>query len=569
MIAPSLPSTSIDPFRPRLFALLAILLFIPLPPALGAATGAELAASVDALFAPWTRPGSPGAIVAIAHRDDILLRRAYGLANLEFSIPLTPDTISETGSVAKQFTCAAVTLLAERGKLSLDAPIGRYLPALSPPLADIPLFRFLDHTSGLRELHRLTSLNGRPSYTTPRDDDDVFALLARQRTLDFAPGDEFLYSNSGYVLAALVVTRVSGLPFDEFCAREIFSAAGMPHSRWRSDYTAIVPGRAQAYATRSGGGWSHATPHSDIIGNGGMLTTVDDLLAWNRFISAPPAGEWSAVVHRLESPSHLNDGRPSGYGLGLFLDTYRGHRRIAHTGSTAGYRTILIRLPDDGFSIAILGNASNLDTQRLGNAILDTLLDLPPVAFPPTAPWSDTRLAAVAGLYYQSASDNLLRVEYSSAGLRLGSAALRPIGPDTLDTRPRFGRWRFTPPSADSAATFSLLSDDDDRPPTVFVAVPPADPGPAALAACVGRYYSPEVDATIPVTLDGRQLFLQVAPDRPEPLRPAFADAFEVHNEGLVTFIRDASGSIEAFNFTAPGGRARRVRYDRLPSTTP
>jgi CubicO group peptidase (beta-lactamase class C family) len=227
------------------------LVLILAPILFAAPASPELTAKIDALFAKWDRRDSPGVIVAIARDGETIHARGYGMANLEHGIALTPETISESGSVAKQFTAAAVVLLAGRGKLSLDDSIRKHLPEMSAAVCDaITVRMLLNHTSGLRDIHGLFDLMGRPSYSSFHDNAEVLRVMSRQRQLNFAPGTEYLYCNASYLLAAVIVARVSGQSFGAFCDEHVFRPRGMTHSRWREDFRAVVPGRHPAQQPR-------------------------------------------------------------------------------------------------------------------------------------------------------------------------------------------------------------------------------------------------------------------------------------------------------------------------------
>ena len=292
-------------FRSACVLRLVVIASVFVLPLAAAPLPAELAAKVDALFANWDRADGPGVIVAIARDGEPAYVKAFGLANLEHRIPLTPETITESGSVAKQFTAAAVVLLAQRGKLSLEDPVRKWLPELPPELADrITVRMLLNHTSGLRDIHGLNDLLGRPSYTAFHDNAEVLRLMSRQRTLNFAPGTEYLYTNSAFILAAVVVERAAGRPFAEFCAQEIFAPHGLAHT-------------------------------------------------WNAALDET-AGEWGAVAQEMQRPSRLADGRAIEYALGLTVTDELGVREISHGGATSGYRTFLARFHGERLSFALL-----------------------------------------------------------------------------------------------------------------------------------------------------------------------------------------------------------------------
>ena len=297
-----------------------------------AAETPPLAERIDRVFARYQQGDVPGVIVGIARDRRIVHARGYGRASLEHGIPLAAETISESGSVAKQFTAAAVALLAVRGQLSLDDPIRRHLPELGTVADAITVRMLLNHTSGLRDIHGLFDLLGRPSYASPHTNQEVLHVMSRQRQLNFTPGAEYVYCNAGYILAALIVERTSRTSFNAFCTEHLFRPRGMARTRWRDDFAVVLPGRATGYAPRPAGGFRIDLPYSDLVGNGGLLTTVGDLLAWTLSFDGA-TGEWAEVVRLLETPSRLRDGRVLAYGLGLGLERYEGLREV-YSGST-------------------------------------------------------------------------------------------------------------------------------------------------------------------------------------------------------------------------------------------
>ncbi len=263
------------------------------PAALLAATAAPAQAPVDArvdsLFAQWNAPTSPGCAVGVSQNGRTVLSRAYGSANLEHGIPNTPETVIEAGSVSKQFTAAAVVLLARQGKLSLDDDVRRYIPEVPDYGTPITLRHLLNHTSGLRDWGSVVALAGWPRGTRIHTHAHALDVISRQRSLNFTPGAEYSYSNTGYNLLAMVVDRVSGTSFAEFSQREIFQPLGMTSTQWRDDFTRVVPGRAEAYVW-SENAWHLQMPFENVHGNGGLLTTVGDLLTWNHALDSGALG---------------------------------------------------------------------------------------------------------------------------------------------------------------------------------------------------------------------------------------------------------------------------------------
>jgi CubicO group peptidase (beta-lactamase class C family) len=231
---------------------------------------------IDDIFAKWTA-ATPGCAVGLARDGRIVLEKGYGMADLEHAVPNAGDTIFEAGSVSKQFTAAAVLQLAAEHKLSLDDPARKYIPELPDYGTPLTIRHMLTHTSGLRDWGSVAGIGGWPRTTRVYTHAHVLEIVGRQRALNFAPGTSWSYSNTGYNLAAIIVARVSGLSFAEFCRQRLFEPLGMTHTSWRDDHTRIVKNRAIAYG-EAGDGFHTLMPFEDVYGNGGLLTTVGDLL---------------------------------------------------------------------------------------------------------------------------------------------------------------------------------------------------------------------------------------------------------------------------------------------------
>ncbi len=365
-----------DPTR-RLSLLVVALLAPPL-------AAQSIAVRADSIFGTWASDGAPGCAIAVDHGDTAIYRGAFGLAELEYRIPNTDTTIFEAGSVSKQFTAASVLLLEARGLLSLDDTIQKWFPEIPEYAAPITLRHLMLHTSGLRDWGSVMSLAGWPRWTTSYGQDDALAVIARQRGLNHLTGTEFSYTNSGYNLLAILVERVSGQSFGEFMAQEFFRPLGMSHTSWRSDYTRIVPGRAQAYA-RAAGAWHLDMPFENAVGNGGLLTTVQDLLTWTHALHAGALGR-PDVSKQMMTSGTFNDGTQVGYGGGLFLRPLRGVPSVNHSGSTAGYQTMLAAFPDQHYMAAILCNRADANASRLMIDLLQPVVPFSAVTASAPAP---------------------------------------------------------------------------------------------------------------------------------------------------------------------------------------
>ncbi|MEZ5316908.1 MAG: serine hydrolase domain-containing protein [Vicinamibacterales bacterium] len=329
-------------------------------------------ARVDAIFSAWSTT-TPGCAVGVAEQGASVLERAYGMADLEHDAVLRPDSIIEAGSVSKQFTAAAVLLLVGDGTLSLDDPVRRYVPELPDYGTPLTIRHLLTHTSGLRDWGSLAAIAGWPRGQRMHTHADVLDILSRQEALNFDPGTHWSYSNSGYNLAAVIVGRVSGQSFAEFSRTRIFEPLGLTHTSWRDDYRRVVRGRAIAYDAGRGGEFRQDMPFENVHGNGGLLTTVGDLLRWTEHFAAPPPG-WEAVVRQQQTPATLADGRALHYAFGLFVGRHQGEEEIYHSGSTAGYRAFVTRFPGAHLSVAVLCNTGAANATELAHAVSDLYL---------------------------------------------------------------------------------------------------------------------------------------------------------------------------------------------------
>jgi CubicO group peptidase (beta-lactamase class C family) len=335
-------------------------------PAVAVAQSQVAEMSVDAIFSKWTT-STPGCAVGVAVRGKPVLLKAYGMADLEHEVRNTPETIFESGSVAKQFTAMAILLLAQDGRLSLDDQVRKHIPELPDYGVPLTIRHMLTHTSGLRDWGSVASIAGWPRTTRAYTHAHVLEIVSRQKSLNFPPGTEWSYSNTGFNLAAIIVDRVSGMSFAEFSRRRIFEPLGMTHTSWRDDHRRIVKGRATAYSTTTSG-YEIEMPFEHVHGNGGLLTTVGDLLKWNENYVTPKVGD-AALVAEQQKPGKYNDGRDLDYALGLYVRPLDDVKNVYHSGSTAGYRAHLNRFPQSHTSVAVLCNGSDGNATNAANAV--------------------------------------------------------------------------------------------------------------------------------------------------------------------------------------------------------
>jgi CubicO group peptidase (beta-lactamase class C family) len=388
------------------------------------ATSAERA--FEKITKAYVAPG-PGCAAAVSFNGEVVFEKAFGLADLEHDVPNTPQTIFESGSVAKQFTAAALLLLQQEGKLSLDDPVRKYIPELPDYGSPLTIRHLLNHTSGLRDWGAVMSLTGAGRGDRVITQELALDVITHQRALDFKPGAEYSYSNSGYNLAAIIVERVSKQKFPAFVEERLFRPLQMKNSSWRDDYQRIVPGRAQAYSRQGNGPWRLNMPFMNVYGNGGMLTTVGDWMKWNAMLDSHSLGV--PLVNALETQGVLNDGRKISYALGLTVDTYKGMKDVSHGGSTAGYQTFLARYPDNKVSIGVMCNGTAPNAGGIAASITDEIFGpYPEPAKTEAAKVSDEELKKFVGIWRNEKTHAPARFVVENGVSRFGGGRVVPMG---------------------------------------------------------------------------------------------------------------------------------------------
>lgn len=529
-------------------------------------------AQVDAVFAEYDKPDSPGCALGVIRAGELVYARGYGLANLEYGLPLTLQSVFRTASVSKQFTATAIALLAAEGRLSLDDDVRKYVPELPDYGTPVTVRHLIHHTSGIRDYLTIMSLMGL------RDDDfatdaEVVAMITRQRELNFQPGSEYLYSNSGYFLLSVIVRRVTGEPLSAYAQKKIFDPLGMTHSHFHDDHTRVVPNRATGYSRRGDGTFRIDQTTLDMIGDGGVFTSIEDLARWDASFYDNPLGG-PALLETLHTRGVLTDGREIDYAFGLTHGSYRGLPTVEHAGAFVGFRTMLLRFPHEQLSVMCLCNVVQAEPADLARRVADRFLSerftepVPTDVSPPAAvTLSVAELARFAGAY-ETSTGAVWIVEALEGGLvldRLSGPALEmvPVSPDEL--RPRTGRGptlRFDPTTEPSAARVNGTVAGD--PPFPFRRVRLVAPDTVRPTDYVGTYASEELDTRMRVVQEAGRLFVRHEnPFRDSPedaLRATRPDTFAVDGRTM-RFERDARGRIIGFQLDA--GRVRNLRFLR------
>ena len=532
----------------------------------------SLAVLTDQVFTHLDKLDSPGCTCAVMRHGEIVYSGAFGMANLELDVPLTPQSVFNVASVSKQFTAASIALLALRGQLSLDDDIRTYVPEM-PDLGDtITIRHLIHHSSGIREGGQLRSLAGlRGPYVSNAR---LLALLSLQRTPNFQPGEEYRYSNTGYVVLAEIVKRVSGTSLREFARENIFGPLGMANTQVGDDYRTIVKHRVASYRPRPQGGLRRYVKTDDVVGPTSLLTTAEDLLRWNRNFNDMTVGG-PDFIELILTRGFLNDGDTTYYAFGLGHREYRGLKTIGHNGSSRGFRTTLLRFPEQRFSVAVLCNGSaRTNAGQLTFRVADIYLrgvvepelsedEARPV--PEAVSVSTGELQKVTGHYWDDESNFPVQIYVRDDALSFirGLPGLEnklvPLGNDRfymLDT-PNEVIVGFTSPTPGQPRQMTVVVNDGE--PLVFDAV--ELPSRAELEGYLGTYYSEELDYrhVLRITNDSLSMWDPRTWDE-FALTPVARDVFQ-DGRFTFTFSRDSQGRV--VGFTADRPSLRRLQFVR------
>jgi len=466
-------------------------------------------------------PGSPGLALAVIRDGGLVFTQGWGLANLEYDIPVTPTTVFHVASVSKQFTAFAIARLLQQGKISRDDDLRKYLPAMHDFGTPITLRHLLSHTSGLRNQWTLLVLAGERNGDVVTQA-DVLRLLENQTELNFPPGEKFEYCNSGYTLLAEVVAQVSGKSFAGFAQDEIFGPLGMVNSHFHTNSLEVVRNMAYCYYPSIGGGYHKNILNYETVGATGLYTTVEDLAKWIANFQHPRAGD-AVPLAMMQESGRLNNGETTGYGMGLFIETYRGARLVQHGGADASYRSFVQWFPDLHLGVALASNLGSIDAREIALTAAEIYLDgqLPPIKptmpdiHPPTVTLSPAELDRYVGRY-DSYYGSI--IEIARAGNRLEDRTDNdPAAVLTAQAGNRLaldGDWLVFPnlPSGRAMQFTNRWGELYQR------INAPAEPQPD-LTPYAGDYWSDELETFLKIHLKDGQLVLELYRHGEFPLR--------------------------------------------------
>jgi CubicO group peptidase (beta-lactamase class C family) len=536
-------------------------------------SASDAKARVDAVFHDYDRSDSPGCALGVYRDGRIVYERGYGMSNLELGVANSPQSVFDIASIGKQFTAFAIHLLAREGKLSLDDDIRKWVPEVPDYGKKVTIRNLLHHTGGLRDYIEVMDLQG-IRYEDLTTDEDALAAIARQKAPNFAPGEEHLYSNTGYFLLSVVVQRASGQSLRDFAAARIFGPLGMRHTQFNDRHGRIIPNRATGYSAEEGGGFGIDMSDWEQNGDGGVLTTIEDLQLWDQNSYDPRIGD-RGLLEAMQTVGTLNNGAKLDYASALMIGTYRGLPTVRHSGSWAGYRAQLLRFPEQKFSVACLCNLSSANPSRMAQQVAGIFLGglmKPERAAPPDTAavarkhTASDPLRGLSGAYLSRDTGRMVRVVDAGRGLDADAGTekltLVPAGP---------GRFRVEG-APDAEVEFDAVpggrpvmrvttGDLDDRETEVFDPVAAAPSGAPELAELAGTYASEELETTWRIAAEDGKLYIRHRGAPKEALAATAKDAMNVDGMNL-RFRRDAAGKVTGFTLDA--GRVRGIAFRKV-----
>lgn len=516
---------------------------------------------IDSLFLAWNTPNHPGGTVGVMKNGKVIFSKAYGLASLEYLVPNTQNTIYNIGSVSKQFTAMGIIKLQLEGKLNVDDDIRKYLPELPDFGATITIRHMLHHTSGLRSLHAMLGLAGWRSDDS-RTNDDLNRFMLTQKDLNFKPGDEYLYCNTGFMLMVNIIEKVTGEKFVPWMKKEIFGPLGLHNTYVENKYNRIVANNATSY-NRYKNGFEREVEYWGYVGSGNVHSTTADLLKWGRNFYNPQKG-WEKAFKLLITTDNFNNGKLNPYAFGVNIDRFKGHNRVQHGGSIGGFRAFICEFPDDKLNIAVLTNYSTSNPKGKANAIANILLDnkdvqTPPLEKPNLVNLSLTELQSFVGSFWNDHDNVKVKTGIKDSHLTMTtrngqSINLSPVSQnsfinekDKTKRRYTFTQNRLTVSNKNSSQTFIRFN----------------LPTSMKLNQYTGTYYSPEFETSYKIYIKNDTLYSHHPRHGDFKMKIIKANVLQGRYPfSIVKFKRDKRHRITGIRVT--NGRARNVWFKKI-----
>ncbi len=530
---------------------------------------------INNIFLEWNNDDTPGGAIGIVKEGNMVFSRGYGVANLEHGIPITSSTVFYIGSTGKQFTSFCLLLMEEQGEIDLDAEIQTYLPDFPRYSSPITVRHLAYHTSGIRDYSSIWYLQG-TSYYEHMTADETYELIKKQSALNFKPGEEYSYSNSGYFLMAEIVEKQSGKSLKEFAQENIFEPLGMYNTTYLDDNRDLIRNRAFGYDKKlNGEGFNNLIRRFELVGSGGVYSTVEDLYLWDQnFYDNQLGTKGQKLINKMQEEGSLIDGSLTGRSFGLVNSTYNGLKTISHSGSHGGFKAQLLRSPEQDFSTIVLANRSDTDMQSKSYSIADLFLkdiyqnvDTNKLALSDTQSIniSPEKMDALTGHYLDIKNGNVRKVINRNGTLyyyRRESSqdrleAIKEYELKMVDQeRPTELKFR----TVNGNMVMSYYSDKIHRADMhrfdldVYTE--------SELEQFEGKYYGADIDRTYELKVHNHQLKIYIDGKQLSEVSSLSSDVFHDSSLGVLFFDRDIKNQVVRFKLNSP--RVRGLIFEKV-----
>ena len=529
-----------------------------------------ITAQVDKLFSQWDKPDSPGAALAVIKKGEVIYTAGYGSASLEYEIPITPSTVFHVASVSKQFTAFAITLLAHQGKLRLDDDIQKYLPEVPDFGRSITIRHLIHHISGMRDQWELLAMAGwRLDDVITKE--HILKMVRNQQDLNFEPGEQYLYCNTGFTLLAEIVARITGISFREWTEKNIFKPLSMSDTQFYDDHERIVKNRAYSYAPVREGGFKKRRLNYANVGATSLFTTAEDLAKWvQNFRDVRVGGP--DVIEQMHEQGILSNGKKISYAFGLVIGEYKGLKTVSHSGGDAGYRSHVVRFPEQEFAVVVLSNLGSFNTSGIAREVADIYLSdeikkiekktkqVEEKKFKPDTSWYDL----FAGKYYFEPG-NIMTIIKEKKQLMVqwdgrNKVKLIPLSDTEFTNADREGKMTFYLNNIGDVTKLEFARGDNVMTGEKFV---PEVLNTQQLEELTGDYYSDELSTSYTFVMLNGKLVAQHQRHNDIQLESTKKDMFSGEQWFFrqVRFIRNNENQVTGFRLS--GGRVRNLRFDK------
>ncbi len=529
---------------------------------------------IDRLFSNPRGNNNPGFTVGVVRNDSLIFSRGYGMANMEYGIPNSPETIYHMASVSKQFTAYAILLLERQGRLKLEDDVRKYLRWFPDLKEKITIRQLLNHTSGIRDQWDLNVISGRRMDDVITQD-YLLTLLSRQQDLNFKPGDEYSYSNSNFTMAAEIVRSITGQSFRQFADSAIFKPLGMRSTHVHDDHTEVVPNRAYSYRPLDSVRYANAVLNYANAGATSLFTNIPDMAKWVINFYNTRVGD-ASTLEKLTTRGILNNGVRITYALGIGVDEYNGKRRFSHGGADAGYRTFVSVFPDEKMGFIVFSNLASANPAIKANELADIFIKpvvQTGVAQQKKADSSLSRISdttAYAKYMGNYIAEDGVQFSYKMQGNQVywtspaASYLLARIPGDTLVSlfNPDI-KFVFSSGNAREVIVDQYWPDNHRR----LKKYSPASGHPAQvekeLKEYVGTYYSPEADVRLTLFQEGPTLLYKSSQSFTGKTRLEYIARDHFRAPGFfLKFVRNAKDELIGYHITT--GRTRHLVFNKI-----